>query len=506
MAIVRSRPQFTGYAENIFHNVLREPTGFLDREETSIDFDPNTREFTLTPTNGSTEAWVRGKRIYIPSTLSITISDTPGNHFIYLDDQSNGQLLERNGNQGFTPDLLQQFALIAAIYWSPDHQVAASIEDHRHGIGMNGATLYYFDETIGITRIEGLGLDNINADQSGNDDEHTQFSVNSGLIRNKDLREEIVDGDFQTLSPAAQIPIIFREGSNGEWNLKEATDFPVIESGTAGFDGTDDRPAWNQNDQGTWQLSTVPRQDYYLMHYFAVPDIRHHIVGVVGQATYHDPRDAESEAATELALLQLPFKNALPIGSVIFETRSQYNNPAKSRIRKLENGNNYIDWRTVTSLNVAISGAGVTDHGLLNGLEDDDHPQYLNEERGDARYYTQSEVDDLVDISSPVSTDTSVDVPYDQTTTLDSCDCSRAKWSYYLINESDETLISGQVDAHRINETVTWNWYAITGDISSMKHQIDVTYDSSDEEMLFQVTNNDTDQRNWTASIIRTKG
>jgi hypothetical protein len=29
---------------------------------------------------------------------------------------------------------------------------------------------------------------------------------------------------------------------------------------------------------------------------------------------------------------------------------------------------------------------GVTDHGELTGLEDDDHPQYLNEDRGDARY------------------------------------------------------------------------------------------------------------------------
>jgi hypothetical protein len=29
---------------------------------------------------------------------------------------------------------------------------------------------------------------------------------------------------------------------------------------------------------------------------------------------------------------------------------------------------------------------GVTDHGLLNGLDDDDHPQYHNDARGDARY------------------------------------------------------------------------------------------------------------------------
>lgn len=31
-------------------------------------------------------------------------------------------------------------------------------------------------------------------------------------------------------------------------------------------------------------------------------------------------------------------------------------------------------------------GGGATDHGALAGLADDDHPQYLNNARGDARY------------------------------------------------------------------------------------------------------------------------
>ncbi len=38
---------------------------------------------------------------------------------------------------------------------------------------------------------------------------------------------------------------------------------------------------------------------------------------------------------------------------------------------------------------------GTTNHGELGGLQDDDHPQYLNELRGDGRYYTQSEIDTL---------------------------------------------------------------------------------------------------------------
>ena len=34
----------------------------------------------------------------------------------------------------------------------------------------------------------------------------------------------------------------------------------------------------------------------------------------------------------------------------------------------------------------ATPASGVTDHGLLSGLSDDDHAQYYNQTRGDARY------------------------------------------------------------------------------------------------------------------------
>lgn len=39
------------------------------------------------------------------------------------------------------------------------------------------------------------------------------------------------------------------------------------------------------------------------------------------------------------------------------------------------------------------SGGGTTDHGALTGLADDDHSQYHTDARGDARYYTQSQID-----------------------------------------------------------------------------------------------------------------
>lgn len=55
---------------------------------------------------------------------------------------------------------------------------------------------------------------------------------------------------------------------------------------------------------------------------------------------------------------------------------------------RLKIGDGVTPW---TSL--PYSFEGVTDHGALTGLLDDDHPQYLNETRGDIRYYTKVQLD-----------------------------------------------------------------------------------------------------------------
>ncbi len=69
---------------------------------------------------------------------------------------------------------------------------------------------------------------------------------------------------------------------------------------------------------------------------------------------------------------------------------------------------------------VTISGGGVTDHGALTGLSDDDHPQYHNDARADTWLSTKT-TDDLTegvtnlynistDLSEGTSTTTTVDV------------------------------------------------------------------------------------------------
>ncbi len=57
----------------------------------------------------------------------------------------------------------------------------------------------------------------------------------------------------------------------------------------------------------------------------------------------------------------------------------------ESDTRKLKVGNGTTAWNSLAYA-IAVGGGGVADHGALSGLGDDDHSQYHNDARGDARY------------------------------------------------------------------------------------------------------------------------
>lgn len=52
-----------------------------------------------------------------------------------------------------------------------------------------------------------------------------------------------------------------------------------------------------------------------------------------------------------------------------------------------------ILWTQIDKTGSSIADLEAIDHDLLDGLSDDDHTQYHNDTRGDARYYTQAQLD-----------------------------------------------------------------------------------------------------------------
>lgn len=72
----------------------------------------------------------------------------------------------------------------------------------------------------------------------------------------------------------------------------------------------------------------------------------------------------------------------------------------------------YIN-RLASQIATATATTVITDHGELDGLGDDDHPQYLTSARGDARYYTEAEIDALIaSLTASIAASTGVDEGY----------------------------------------------------------------------------------------------
>lgn len=352
---------------------------------TTITFTDGTRTLAITPTGADFTFWSNGTSYTKSAQETIQISDVEGLHFIYYN--SSGVLTETTT---FAATLITSECLVAIVYWDATNNESVIFADERHGRTMDSATHLLLHQSFGAQYVSGLGLGNLVVGGDGNTDSHAQFSVSNGVIYDEDIRIDIDDGSPQELDPIAQIPLLYRSGASGEWRKVAATNFPITTTGTG-------RAAWNEWTGATWQLTEVGNNDYVLVHYFASNDTRHPIIGVVGQANYATRGDAEAGAPTEIKDLAFgQLDSLLPefraIATVIFQTGDGKSNTVKSSVEETENGNDYVDWRTSTiGSGSAGGGTGVSDHGNLSGLGDDDHTQYHNDTRGDARYYQQSE-------------------------------------------------------------------------------------------------------------------
>jgi hypothetical protein len=364
----------TGLLEKF--QVMKEPTGFVNRTSSTTSFSDLTREFTIQPTASSYEVYVQATKFIKSSAETITIDNASGNHYIYFN--SAGTL---SSTQVLNADLFQNNALISIIYWNTDTSTHSYFAEERHGLSMDGATHSYLHTVFGARYLSGLALEGFVSDGTGNFDSNAIFYSDSGSIRDEDLLISILT--------QSDIPVLYRQGVL--WRKKAADMFPIIYSGTAGYTGT--RIPFNELTGGNWQLTEIANNSFVLVHVFATNDKENPIVAIQGIATYGNVTAARLAASTEITSLSgLPFAEFVALGSVVFESSNSYTNTPKARVRSV-NGGDYVDFR---GTQLYTPAGEPTTHSLLSNLSSDDHLQYHTDARGDARYYTKSEVDALI--------------------------------------------------------------------------------------------------------------
>ena len=350
-----------------------EPTGFPNRTDSTISFNAGTRQFSIAPSVTSFDIWIKGTKYTKSATENLTISTTAGNHYIYFDET--GTLQETTT---FSVNLFISNAMVSIVYWNSDNNTAPYFADERHGMQMDGATHGYLHTVFGARYLTGLALQGFVPDGTGGFDVNAQFYSDSGTIRDEDI--------LLSIATQSQIPILYREGSL--WRKKTADAFPIIYNGTAGYTGT--RVPYNQFVTGNWQLTEVTNGDYVLVHFFATNDSNNGVIGILGINKYNNTPSARAAADSEISTLSgLPFAEFTAIGSVIFQTQTSYTNTPKARVVSSDPSISevYVDFRGEQ----LYTPSGVaTSHSLLSNLSSDDHTQYYNQTRGDARYVQKS--------------------------------------------------------------------------------------------------------------------
>lgn len=361
-----------GYNLSTIFGLQADPSGFPDRTTSTIAVDDDTRTFSISPVSGSYSLLLSGALVTKTGTDSIVFPDVEGIHYFWFDENAvlNTSTLESE----FFTVITGNSASVAVIYWNSDDGYTILFGEERHGL-MDNKAHAHFHLAFGAQWYSGGALEDITADGSGNLAIHAQFGVSSVKYADEDIFYNVSDGDPQDLGLPAKIPIYYRDGADGYWRKKEADEYPLIYSGTAGYAGT--RLPWNEDTGAGWQLTELDNGHCVLMHYFATNDINNPIVGVQGQTDYINLSVAQTDASTALSrvsgLVLILSPEWVPLGTVIFQSENSYANIPKARIISTKEGLEYIDNRG-KSIKIATESIS---HGSLAGLGDDDHPQYL---------------------------------------------------------------------------------------------------------------------------------
>ncbi len=327
----------------------------------SLSFDDASRTLTLSTVGTEFHHYQDGVK-YTKTSDSIQIPDEEGLFFIYYNLGTLQYI--KNPNDGQVDVILRNNPTVAYIYWNADANKAEYVGNELHMFEMNPYTHAYLHFAFRARYLTGLAPNTISADASGNLATSAQFGVDAGMI---------TDEDVPTMTPSVLsttgLPIFYLSGTTSNPTLRGAINsgFSVTTTGTG-------RLAYNTISAGNWVLSEVSNNSYVLCHVIAVNDYRsnYRVIAFVGQNQYNTVTLAREGALTELGTLRsvgiLP-QEVKAIATFIFQTADSYSNAVKARIRSIETGVNYVDWRT-TYLNSSgeAGGGGST---VTNEYSDD---------------------------------------------------------------------------------------------------------------------------------------
>lgn len=370
------------------NQTTKEPTGFPNRTDSTFSFNDGTRTFTIQPTGVSFDIWTQGTKHEISTPQSIILPNVTGKYFIYFDNSPTlGQTVT------FDDSILNDKVLTSVIYYNATTGKGEFAYDERHGLTMDWATHFHLHNAFGTRYYGGFGLSYIIGD--GSLDSHGQIALGAGTIADEDIPTTIVDAAIpsnffeQVLSPIALVPCVYKLGAL-EWQKDVATSYPYkLVTGV---------PQYNLDTLGVHTLEDVTDGNYFVVWIFAMPEIETPVISVLGTREDADLNDAKNNNNFgTIDWGDLPSQEYKALYRLIFKYDTTFANTDKVALVEVDDLRGAID----AVLNSSTLSP-VSDHGNLIGLGDDDHTQYHNDTRGDARYsqlghtHVSADITDLV--------------------------------------------------------------------------------------------------------------
>lgn len=359
----RYRDSTIGWRPMESADISSEPTGFPNRDDSEISFDDGTRTFTIQPLAPAThfDYMTQGRIHRKSSAQTVVIPNTEGIHFIYFD----GATLITS--QVWSYEIIKEYAFVASVYWDATNSVGVLIGDERHGLTLDGATHKYLHNTVGCRWVSGLSLGNFTTGGTGAANADAQMSVSNGLMYDEDIEllpvhNAAPSSPFeQILDPIAEIPVLYRDGAAGDWRKAGASQYPV----STGVN----RIQYN-NPAGPWtQPEATSDGNFVAMWIFGTNSITEPIIAIMGQREDTTLANAQANNSYEsLSFGVLPSNEMKVLYRLIFETSSAFTNAPKASLRDVRDLRQAID--------TSIAAFSASDHGLLTGLNDPDHPAF----------------------------------------------------------------------------------------------------------------------------------
>jgi hypothetical protein len=296
--------------------------------------------------------WYRGKRYTVKTSLSIVVTATAGNHWIYI-DPTTLTLQQTTSNTNIFTD----YIVVAAVYLDTATTKGIIVADQRHSSARDTTSHDLLHNAIGAIWKSGGDMT-----YTLNDPANVTVSFTSPIyLQDEDLVHTIShsgspSGYFQqVLTGTASLPTLYMNGAT--YTEVAASTVPWV-AGTA-------TARINPISSSSGSLADAGEGRYLNYWIVLTNDIVRPIKAIMGRISYASLSGAYAEVFTPY---DLPFLDMAPMYQVTLYTSGTYANKVKlMNVRKIYDRQS-----------AAVKSFADTAHSSLPGLDADDHTQYLH--------------------------------------------------------------------------------------------------------------------------------